>query len=144
MEFFFLVLWDFCFWKNPWNFSFRDVTVEGNLGRDAIQIKLVFPFSCNIHNGSTLIDVSWSTQTFRGRRGRVSHQNKKLEYDLCLPTTIDLCTTLLKNCFSEFSDPSLIPPGPKMVSKLVGPRVNYDQKGQRKKCSGWDALRRGL
>ncbi len=38
------------------------------------------------------------------RLARVSHQNKKLECDLGLRTTIDLWPTLLKLFFSEFSE----------------------------------------
>ena len=47
-----------------------------------------------------------------------SNQNKKLEYDLGLRTTIDLWPTLLK-FFSEFSDPGLLLPRPKIVSTIV-------------------------
>ncbi len=44
-------------------------------------------------------------------RCRASHQNKKLEYDLGLCTTIDLWPTLLKIFFFNFPTPACYPQG---------------------------------
>ena len=65
-------------------------------------LKLITSFhdhSCNI----------WKVLNV-GSQDRASHQNKKLEYDLGLRTTINLWPTLLKIFLSEFSDPGLLPP----------------------------------